>query len=106
LRKAPFRYAKPPPGRARSVTLLGRQAIVDEKVNIDQIAATLGMKEMTQGTLIRKLCTFTTSNPTRRAIFEFDKLIHVRPTIVDEHDAISGFTCEMGFFCIRQSNPT
>jgi TnpA family transposase len=32
------------------------------------------MKEMTQGTLIRK-CTFTTSNPTRRAIFEFDKLI-------------------------------
>ena len=30
---------------------------------------------MTQGTLIRKLCTFTTSNPTRRAIFEFDKLI-------------------------------
>ena len=30
---------------------------------------------MTQGTLIRKLCTFTTPNPTRRAIFEFDKLI-------------------------------
>jgi len=30
---------------------------------------------MTQGTLIRKLCTYTTPNPTRRAIFEFDKLI-------------------------------
>ncbi|EMH4671879.1 TPA: Tn3 family transposase, partial [Klebsiella pneumoniae] len=28
-----------------------------------------------QGTLIRKLCTYTTTNPTRRAIFEFDKLI-------------------------------
>jgi Tn3 transposase DDE domain/Domain of unknown function (DUF4158) len=45
------------------------------KANIDQIIATLDLKEMTQGTLIRKLCTFTTSNPTRRAILEFDKLI-------------------------------
>jgi hypothetical protein len=43
--------------------------------SVDQIVATLGLKEMTQGTLIRKLCTFTTPNPTRRAIFEFDKLI-------------------------------
>jgi TnpA family transposase len=51
------------------------QAIVDEKSNIDQIVATLGLKEMTQGTLIRKLCTYTAPNPTRRAIFEFDKLI-------------------------------
>jgi len=48
---------------------------VDEKANIDQIVATLGLKEMTQGTLIRKLCTYTAPNPTRRAIFEFDKLI-------------------------------
>ncbi len=30
---------------------------------------------MTQGTLIRKLCTYTQPNPTRRAIFEFDKLV-------------------------------
>jgi TnpA family transposase len=51
------------------------QAIVDEKANIDQIVATLGLKEMTQGTLIRKLCTYTAPNPTRRAIFELDKLI-------------------------------
>ena len=47
---------------------------MDEKTNIDQIVATLGLKEMTQSTLIRKLCTYT-QNPTRRAIFEFDKLI-------------------------------
>jgi TnpA family transposase len=47
----------------------------NEKPNIDQIVATLGLKEMTQGTLIRKLCTYTAPNPTRRAIFEFDKLI-------------------------------
>jgi len=51
------------------------KVIVDEKPNIDQIVATLGLKEMTQGTLIRKLCTYTTTNPTRRAIFEFDKLV-------------------------------
>jgi len=49
--------------------------IIDEKPNMDRIVATLGLKEMTQGTLIRKLCTYTTSNPTRRAIFEFDKLV-------------------------------
>jgi TnpA family transposase len=48
---------------------------MDEKANIDQIVATLGLKEMTQSTLIRKLCTYTAPNPTRRAIFEFDKLI-------------------------------
>jgi hypothetical protein len=54
---------------------IDRQLIVNEKPNIDQIVATLGLKEMTQGTLIRKLCTYTASNPTRRAVFEFDKLI-------------------------------
>lgn len=51
------------------------EAIAKEKTNIDQIVATLGLKEMTQGTLIRKLCTYTAPNPTRRAIFDFDKLI-------------------------------
>lgn len=51
------------------------QSIVDEKANIDQIVATLGLKKMTQGKLIRKLCTYTQPNPTHRAIFEFDKLI-------------------------------
>lgn len=59
----------------RPVGQIDRQAIEDEKSNIDQIVATLGLKEMTQGTLIRKLCTYTAPNPTRRAIFEFDKLI-------------------------------
>lgn len=29
---------------------------------------------MTQGSLIRKLCTYTAPNPTRCAIFEFDRL--------------------------------
>ena len=51
------------------------KVITDEKPNMDQIVATLGLKEMTQGTLIRKLCTYTAPNATRRAIFEFDKLV-------------------------------
>ena len=59
----------------RPVGRIDRQSIIDEKANIDRIVATLGLKEMTQGTLIRKLCTYTQPNPTRRAIFEFDKLI-------------------------------
>lgn len=59
----------------RPVGQIDRQAIVEEKPNIDQIVATLGLKEMTQGTLIRKLCTYTVPSTTRRAIFEFDKLI-------------------------------
>ena len=59
----------------RPVGEIDLQAIMDEKANIDQIVATLGLKDMTQGTLIRKLCTYTQPNPTRRAIFEFDKLI-------------------------------
>lgn len=59
----------------RPVGQVDLPVIIDEKTNIDQIVATLGLKEMTQGTLIRKLCTYTTSNPTRRAVFEFDKLV-------------------------------
>ncbi len=39
-------------------------AIVNEKANIDRIVATLGLKEMTQGTLVRKLCTYD-ADPTR-----------------------------------------
>ena len=54
---------------------VGLDAIVNEKPDMDRIVATLGLKEMTQGTLIRKLCTYTAPNPTRRAIFEFDKLV-------------------------------
>jgi TnpA family transposase len=49
--------------------------IVEEKANIDQVVATLGLKEMTQSTLIRKLCNYSQQNRTRKAIFEFDKLI-------------------------------
>jgi TnpA family transposase len=36
---------------------------------------------MTQGPLIRKLCTYTQQNPTRWALFEFDKLIRAIYTL-------------------------
>lgn len=32
--------------------------IISEEPNLDQIVATLGLTEMTQGALIRKLCTY------------------------------------------------
>jgi len=41
--------------------------IIREKSNLDRIVATLGLKEMTQGALFRKLCTYNTTNPTRRS---------------------------------------
>jgi TnpA family transposase len=54
--------------------------IADEKRNIDRIVATLGLKEMTQGTLVRKLCTHD-ADPTRRAIFEYDRLVRSAYTL-------------------------
>jgi TnpA family transposase len=49
--------------------------ILSERSAIDQIVATLGLKEMSQNNLIRKLCTLSQHHKTRRAIFELDKLI-------------------------------
>lgn len=54
---------------------INQDLIIREKNNLDRIVATLGLKEMTQGTLMRKLCTYTTTNPTRQAIFEYDRLV-------------------------------
>jgi len=54
---------------------IDRHLIAEEKAHIDQIVATLGLKEMTQSTLVRKLCTLSPHNRTRKAIFEFDKLV-------------------------------
>ncbi|CAA9891784.1 hypothetical protein METHB2_50055 [Candidatus Methylobacter favarea] len=51
------------------------EGIANQKPNIDQVAATLGLKERIQGRLIAKLCIYIPPNPMRRAIFEFDKLI-------------------------------
>jgi TnpA family transposase len=63
------RYLIPPVGQ------IDRALIVAEKANLDQIVATLALKDMTQSTLIRKLCTYSGHHRTRRALFEFDRLI-------------------------------
>ncbi|WP_156860851.1 Tn3 family transposase [Casimicrobium huifangae] len=63
------KYLVKPAGR------IDLQAIETGKDGIDQIVVTLAFKDMTQAALIRKICTYSTSNPTRRAVFEYDKLI-------------------------------
>jgi TnpA family transposase len=52
-----------------------RQLIKSEAPNMDRIVATLGLKDMTEAALIRKVCTMPATHRTRRSIFEFDKLI-------------------------------
>ena len=49
--------------------------IASEKTNMDHIAATLELKEMSQAVLMRKICTLSGHNRARRALFEYDKLI-------------------------------
>ena len=60
---------------------IDRNLIVSEKANMDRIVATLGLKEMSQNILVRKLCALSPHNPTRKAIFEFDKLIRTIYTL-------------------------
>ena len=60
---------------------IDRELIISEKDNIDRIVATLGIKEMSQSVLVRKLCTLSGHHRTRKAIFEFDKLIRSIDTL-------------------------
>lgn len=57
------------------VGVINRHLIESEWHNQQRIIATLGLKEITQSTLIRKLCTYKQEHRVRRALFEFDKLI-------------------------------
>ncbi len=58
----------------KPVGQIDRRLIEDEKENIDRIIATLGLKEITQSDLVKKLCIHT-ENRTFKAIFELDKLL-------------------------------
>ncbi|MFM0069205.1 Tn3 family transposase [Paraburkholderia aspalathi] len=58
-----------------------RGFILDEPAHIEQIIASLSLKEMSQQTLMRKLCALAPSHPVRRAVFEFDKLVRSRYTL-------------------------
>lgn len=59
----------------KPVGKIDRQLIEVEWPNIEPIIRALGLKEISQSILIKKLCTYSTSNRTRKAIFEYDKLI-------------------------------
>ena len=59
----------------KPVAQINHQLIEDEWPNIEPIIKALGCKEITQSILIKKLCTYSPSNRTRKAIFEYDKLI-------------------------------
>jgi TnpA family transposase len=60
---------------------IDRNLITSEKSNMDQIAATLGLKEMSQSVLMRKICTLSGHHRTRKAIFEYDKLVRTIYTL-------------------------
>lgn len=60
---------------------IDRQLIAAEKSNLDHIAATLGLKEMSQSVLVRKICTLSGHHRTRKALFEYDKLIRTIYTL-------------------------
>lgn len=54
---------------------INKDIILEEENNIDRVVATLALKEISQSALIKKLCSLSPRNRTRKAIFEFDKLI-------------------------------
>ena len=49
--------------------------IEEEWLHLRRIMVTLAQKEMTQSILMKKLCTYSYSHRTRKALFEYDKLI-------------------------------
>jgi TnpA family transposase len=59
----------------KPVGQIDRQLIEDEWPHIEPIIRALGLKEISQSILIKKLCNYTTSNRTRKAIFEYDRLV-------------------------------
>lgn len=61
--------------KIQPVGIIDRKLIEKEWPNLKRIIATLGLKETTQSTLIKKLCTYKQDHLTRNALFEFDKLI-------------------------------
>lgn len=70
----------------KPVGKIDRAVIEEESPNLQRIIATLGLKEIKQSTLIKKLCTYTQQNRTRKALFEFDKIIRSIYTLKYLHD--------------------
>lgn len=51
------------------------KVIIEQKDSIDQLVATLALKDINQANLIKKLCNLTPGNNLRKSVFEYDKLI-------------------------------
>jgi len=80
----PHLYAATPPTEhcpLRSAGLISRQLITVKTGNLGRIVATLSLEEMTQCTLVRKLCALPQSNSRRKVMFEFDRLVRAIYTI-------------------------
>lgn len=80
----PHLYAASEPPRdcpLRPAGLINRQPVIAEVENLERIVATLSLKEMTQSTLVRKLCALPQGNSLRKAVFEFDRLVRAIYTI-------------------------
>jgi TnpA family transposase len=66
------RYASfllPPAGQ------IDRRLIAAEPDTFNRIVATLALKETSQAALVHKLCSLSSQNRTRKAVFEYDKLV-------------------------------
>ncbi|WP_429464211.1 Tn3 family transposase [Paraburkholderia sp. JPY465] len=93
---------------------IDRSAICDDPSAIEQIIASLSVKEMSQQALVRKLCALSPHHRTRRAVFEFDKLVcsiytlrymrdpqlqrnvHRSQNRIEAYHALRGFIAEVG----------
>lgn len=54
---------------------INRKLIEENWPELQRIMVTLNQKEITQASIVKKLCTYTYANPIRKALFEYDKLI-------------------------------
>jgi TnpA family transposase len=54
---------------------IDRSLMLDEQPHIEQIIASLSLKELSQQALIRKLCALSPHHRTRKAVFEVDRLV-------------------------------
>ena len=58
-----------------------RNLIESQSDNLERIIATLGSRNITQSSLIRKLCNYKQEHQTRQALFEFDKIVRSNHTL-------------------------
>ncbi|MBP9777773.1 MAG: Tn3 family transposase [Rickettsiaceae bacterium] len=54
---------------------INRELILSESENLERIIVTLGSGEVSQASLIKKLCTYKQEHKTREALYEMDKLV-------------------------------